>query len=83
LSVGPRSSESEVRILPGAYDDESDSYADILASKLKRGNNRADIVTYLTARLVEHDDAITLDWLAKCEQVATHFSTGTRRPTLP
>jgi hypothetical protein len=33
--------------------DEYDPYAQVLASKLKRGNDRSDIVAYLTTKLCE------------------------------
>lgn len=51
-------------------EDEYDSYANVLASKLKRGNDRNDIVSYLTTSLMEQDDAITPQWVARCEVAA-------------
>ena len=36
-------------------EDEYDSYANVLASNLKRGNDRADIVGYLTTSLIDRD----------------------------
>jgi hypothetical protein len=53
-----------------APDDEYDSYANVLASKLKRGNDRSDIVSYLTTSLVDKGDVITPKWMARCEAAA-------------
>jgi hypothetical protein len=53
-----------------APDDEYDSYANVLASKLRRGNDRRDIVAYLTTSLVDKDDVITPTWTARCEKAA-------------
>lgn len=50
--------------------DEYDSYANVLASKLKRGNDRSDIVAYLTTKLWEPGDLITATWQARCEEAA-------------
>jgi hypothetical protein len=53
-----------------APDDECDSYASVLASKLRRGNDRSDIVAYLTTVLVNEKDEDTSTWTARCEQAA-------------
>jgi hypothetical protein len=42
----------------------------VLASKLKRGNDRSDLVSYLTTTLTEMDDVITPRWVARCEAAA-------------
>jgi len=54
----------------GAPDDEYDSYAQVLASKLKRGNDRSHIVAYLTTKLSEPGDLITPKWQTRCEEAA-------------
>ena len=51
-------------------EDEYDSYAHVLASKLKRGNERSDIVSYLTTSLTDKDAPITPAWVARCETAA-------------
>jgi hypothetical protein len=51
-------------------EDEYDAYADVLASKLKRGNERSDIVSYLTTSLTDKDAVITPAWVARCETAA-------------
>jgi hypothetical protein len=51
-------------------EDEYDSYGDVLASKLKRGNDREDIVSYLTKSLIDKDTIITPAWVARCEAAA-------------
>lgn len=48
-------------------EDEYDSYANVLASNLKRGNDRADIVGYLTTSLIDRDTPITPAWITRCE----------------
>ena len=48
-------------------EDEYDSYANVLASKLKRGSDRADIIGYLTTSLVDKDTLITPAWITRCE----------------
>ena len=53
-----------------APDDEYDSYARVLASKLKRGDDRAEIVRYLTVSLAEPGDPLPEQWRAKCEAAA-------------
>jgi hypothetical protein len=52
-----------------APEDEYDSYANILASKLKRGTSREDIADYLTTALAE-EGVITPAWVARCNQTA-------------
>jgi hypothetical protein len=37
---------------------------------LKRGNDRSDIVAYLTTKLWEPGDLITPKWQARCEKAA-------------
>jgi hypothetical protein len=51
-------------------EDEYDSYANVLAGKLVRGNGRSDVVSYLTTSLVEEDTPITPAWTARCEAAA-------------
>ncbi len=51
-------------------EDEYDSYANVLASKLKRGNDRSDIVSYLTTSLIEKDQIITPAWTGRCAATA-------------
>jgi hypothetical protein len=51
-------------------EDEYDAYANVLASKLKRGNCRSDIKTYLTNSLLEEGDALTPQWEARCALAA-------------
>lgn len=53
-----------------APEDEYDSYAGVLASKLKRRQDRAEIVRYLTVALAEPDDPLPLKWRAACENAA-------------
>jgi hypothetical protein len=53
-----------------APDDENNSYANVLASKLWRGNDRIDMVGYLTTRLLGKGDLITPKWIARCEAAA-------------
>lgn len=53
-----------------APDDEYDSDAGVLASKLKRGNERSDIVSHLTTSLMEKDDVLAPKWTARCENAA-------------
>ena len=48
-------------------EDEYDSYAIVLASKLKRSNDRAVIVGYFTTRLVDKDTVISPAWITRCE----------------
>ena len=55
---------------PDWPEDEYDSYATVLASKLKRGNERSDIVSYLTTSPMEKDDVVTPSWIARCEAAA-------------
>lgn len=55
---------------PDWPEDEYDSYASVLASKLRRGNDRTDIVGYLTTSLVDKHDVITPKWIARCEAAA-------------
>lgn len=50
--------------------DEYDSYADLLASKLKRGNERSDIVGYLITSLTDKGALVTPAWVARCEIAA-------------
>ncbi|MGH2917843.1 MAG: hypothetical protein ACRDLS_04475 [Solirubrobacteraceae bacterium] len=52
-----------------APEDEYDSYANVLASKLRRGNTRHDIADYLTTCLSE-DGIITPRWRQRCEDAA-------------
>ena len=54
----------------GVPDDEYDTYAAVLASKLKRGNARADLVHYLTFTLSDPADHIAPVWRARCERAA-------------
>jgi hypothetical protein len=54
----------------GWPDDEYDSYAKVFASKLKRRNERADIVSYLTTSLIDRETTITATWVARCEAAA-------------
>jgi hypothetical protein len=53
-----------------APDDEYDAYARVLASKLKRGDDRAEIVRYLTAALAQPGCSLPSQWRAKCEAAA-------------
>ena len=53
-----------------APDDEYDGYAQVLASKLKRGSDRSDIVAYLMTKLWEPSDLITPTWQVRCEDAA-------------
>jgi hypothetical protein len=48
-----------------APDDEYDSYANVLASKLRRGNERSDIVSYLTTSIIDKNALITPKWVAR------------------
>jgi hypothetical protein len=50
--------------------DEYDSYANVLASKLKRGNDREDIVGYLATSLADKDTLIAPAWITRCEAAA-------------
>jgi hypothetical protein len=52
-----------------APDDEYDSYARVLGSKLKRNNGRADIADYLTTALAR-DRLVTPDWAERCNRTA-------------
>lgn len=66
-----RSSHWDPLALAGiAPDDEYDSYANVLASKLKRGSGRHDIATYLTTALADPSDLITPTWRTKREAAA-------------
>ncbi len=51
-------------------EDEYDGHANVLASKLKRGNGREDIAEYLTKTLTEEDAAVTPAWADQCRQTA-------------
>lgn len=51
-------------------EDEYDSYASVLASKLKRGNDRADLVAYLTTSLIDRETVIMPKWVSRCEAAA-------------
>lgn len=53
----------------GVPEDEYDNYANVLASKLKRGNSHAGIARYLTTTRPE-DRPITAAWIGRCEQPA-------------
>lgn len=49
---------------------EYDSHANVLASKLKRGKDREEIVSYLTKCFLDKDSIITPAWVARCEAEA-------------
>lgn len=51
-------------------EDEYDSYAGVLASKLKRGNSRSEIVSYLATTLMDEGDVLAPEWTARCESAA-------------
>ena len=53
-----------------APDDEYDSYAAVLASKLRRRNSVDDIAAYLTTTLASEDDLLSPEWRAQCERTA-------------
>jgi hypothetical protein len=64
-------------------DDEYDSYANVLASKLKRGNDRSDIVAYLTTCLIDRGTPITPAWTARCEATADALLAWYRQSNSP
>lgn len=64
-------------------DDEYDAYLDVLASKLKRGMSRADVVSYLTQTLSEDDSPSASMWGEKCERAADVFIDWYRRSNAP
>jgi hypothetical protein len=66
-----------------APDDEYDGYASVLASKLQRGNDRSDIVSYLTTSLMEKDDVLTSKWTTTCENAADVLIAGYARSNPP
>ena len=64
-------------------EDEYDSYANVLASKLKRGNPRSDLASYLTMSLHDGDAVVTPKWVARCAAAADALIEWYRRSNAP